>query len=128
MMDVIDVVCAVITNDQGQVFIGKRKSMVSDGIWEFPGGKVENNETKEQALIREIQEELNVEIVIDAFLMDFIDSAFEPQVHVFAFQAHIVSGTMEFHAHKEGKWIPVSDVFRYKFQEADHCLLCFLQS
>ena len=80
MMDAIDVVCAVITNDQGQVFIGKRKSMVSDGIWEFPGGKVENNETKEQALIREIQEELNVEIVIDAFLMDFIDSAFEPQV------------------------------------------------
>lgn len=127
MMDTTDVVCAVITNDQGQVFIGKRKSKVADGIWEFPGGKVEKNETKEQALLREIKEELNVEIMIDAFLMDFIDSAFEPQVHVFAFQAHIVRGSLEFHAHKEGKWILVSDVFQYEFQEADQCLLCLLQ-
>lgn len=126
-MDAIKVVCAVIENDQGQVFIGKRKSSIANGIWEFPGGKVEHGETQTQALIREIKEELDVCIHVDAFLMDFIDDAFEPHVHVFAYRAHIVQGVIRLHAHMEGKWIVKSDVFHHKFQDADQNLLRFLQ-
>ncbi|MFR5079854.1 MAG: NUDIX domain-containing protein [[Clostridium] innocuum] len=54
-----DIVCAVICMDQ-RLLIAKRSSSVHENIWEFPGGKVEPGETREQAVVREIQEELEL--------------------------------------------------------------------
>lgn len=122
-MNIIEVVCAIIENAQGEVWIGCRKSKVADGIWEFPGGKVESQETKEGACIREIQEELGCEIALDGFFMDFIDDAFSPMVHVSAYRAHIIKGTPTLSVHKQGRWVRVESLYEYQFQAADRCLL-----
>ncbi len=59
-----DIVCAVICMDQ-RLLIAKRSSGVHENIWEFPGGKVEPEETREQAVAREIREELELCVDID---------------------------------------------------------------
>ena len=62
-----DIVCAVICMDQ-RLLIAKRSSGVHENIWEFPGGKVESGETREQAVAREIREELELCVDIDRYL------------------------------------------------------------
>lgn len=57
----IDVVAAVIQNEEGKILIAQRNLKKSQGgLWEFPGGKIEPNETKEEAIIREIKEEMDI--------------------------------------------------------------------
>jgi len=126
-MKMIDVVCAVIRNDNGEFFIAKRKSAVANGIWEFPGGKVEENETRAAACIRECKEELDVDIVIDDFIIDFYDDAFATRLHIFAFGAHIAKGTIKYHAHQKGAWVSGKALYDYQFQAADRILLDQLQ-
>ena len=65
----IDVVAAIIKNKDGKILIAKRNYKKSQGgLWEFPGGKIEPGETKEKALKREIDEEMNMKIeVLDEF-------------------------------------------------------------
>lgn len=123
----IEVVCAVIQNEKGELLIAKRKSKVANGVWEFPGGKVEAHETREEACIRECKEELNVEIAVDKFLLDFTDDELAVGVHVFAYAAHIISGQIEYYAHSEGAWVTRSQLYDYGFQKADRCLLDYLQ-
>ena len=67
MFKEIEVVAAIIVKD-GNVLSPKRLNGVFAGQWEFPGGKVEPNETTEDALVREIKEELCAEIIVKEFL------------------------------------------------------------
>ena len=60
----VEVVCALIENTEGKIFCCKRGPGRSlEGYWEFPGGKVEKNETHEETIIREIKEELKSDII-----------------------------------------------------------------
>lgn len=126
-MKTIEVVCAVIRDDQGRLLIAKRSAKVANGIWEFPGGKVEANETKEAACIREIKEELSLDIVTDGLLLTLMDTAFEPHVHVSAYLAHIIAGTISLHVHSEYVWVTAECLDQYHFQKADRVLLDHLQ-
>ena len=59
----INVVAAVIQNDDGKILIAQRNLKKSQGgLWEFPGGKIEPNESREEAIVREIKEELTRDI------------------------------------------------------------------
>lgn len=126
-MKTIEVVCAVIHDENGNVFIGRRKSDVADDMWEFPGGKVEAKETKEDACIREIKEELSLDIELQGFIADVYDDAFDPIIHVSAYHARILDGTLQLHAHKEGRWVKPEELYSYQFQEADRSLLDAVQ-
>lgn len=126
-MKKIEVVCAVLHDQSGRVLIAQRRSVTADGVWEFPGGKVEADESKEAACIREIKEELDVDIVVDEFLCEFDDVAFDPIVHVSAFRSHIVEGSVCFHAHYQGKWVTIQELDAYHFQAADEPLLTLLR-
>ena len=68
-----DIVCAVICMNQ-HLLIAKRSSGVHENIWEFPGGKVESGETREQAVAREIREELELCVDIDRYLTTIRDN------------------------------------------------------
>lgn len=117
-MKEILVVCAVI-KENDRILIAQRKGSIACGIWEFPGGKVEVGKSLEDACVREIKEELRLDIQVDNFLCDIIDDSFQPAVHVYAYEAHIMQGTISLSAHTEYKWIHPEDVFQYQFQEAD---------
>ena len=69
----INVVAAVIKDEDGKILITQRNLQKSQGgLWEFPGGKIEPNETKENAIVREIKEELDIDIQVESYLSEKI--------------------------------------------------------
>ena len=65
----INVVAAVIADESGKILITQRNLKKSQGgLWEFPGGKIEPNETREDAIIRELKEELNIDVKVEGYL------------------------------------------------------------
>ena len=79
-MKIIDVVAAVIIDDDGKILIAKRKKgKTLENYWEFPGGKVENNESETDCLKREMYEEFGVEINISKYLTTSKHNQFQQQ-------------------------------------------------
>lgn len=92
---------------------------VSGLLWEFVGGKVEPGETKEQALIRECQEELAVTLSIGDVFMDVVHEYPDLTVHLTLFNAAILEGIPKKLEHNDIKWITPSEISNYEFCPAD---------
>lgn len=88
-------------------------------LWEFVGGKVEPGETKEQALVRECQEELAITLLVDGIFMDVVHVYPDITVHLTLFNATIAKGTPQKIEHNDMKWISVEEVDQYDFCPAD---------
>lgn len=103
-MKEIKVVAAIIQKEN-KILATKRGYGEFINMWEFPGGKIEPGETKEEALIREIKEELNIEINVDKFAID-IEYQY-PNFYLFmsCFMCSIKEGSIELLEHNDGKWI-----------------------
>ena len=125
-MKTIEVVCGIIQVD-GKYFIARRSGTVDQGYWEFPGGKVETNETKEQAIQRELREELQIETNIIKELISIDDVRLDRIIHVTAFLCELVSGTPTLSVHDAMNWVFASDLYNYPFQPADQPILDALQ-
>jgi len=88
------VAVAVIMDEHQQVLITKRPLTVPQGgLWEFPGGKIELNESPEEALVRELEEELGIVVQSSRFLSEVSHQYVEKQVHLFVFHVTAFSGT-----------------------------------
>ena len=88
-------------------------------LWEFVGGKVESGETKEQALIRECKEELDILLSVGDVFMDVIHEYPDLTVHLTLFNATIAEGEPQKLEHNDIKWITPSDIPNYEFCPAD---------
>lgn len=97
-------------------------------LWEFVGGKVEFSETKEQALIRECQEELDVTLSVGDVFMDVVHEYPDITVHLTLFNATIAEGVPQKFEHNDIKWIAVSEINNYDFCPADTEILKKLKS
>jgi 8-oxo-dGTP diphosphatase len=117
-MKVIEVVAAVIKKDD-KIFITRRGYGEFVDMWEFPGGKVEQGETREQALHREIKEELELEISKLEFLttVDYDYSNFHLTMH--CFECIIAGGTLSLNAHNDAKWTTYNELDNQKWVPAD---------
>ena len=115
----VEVVAALIW--QGDKFmICQRPAHKARGLlWEFVGGKVEIGETKEQALIRECKEELNVLLSVGDVFMDVIHEYPDLTVHLTLFNATIAEGKPQKLEHNDIQWIPPSEISNYEFSSAD---------
>ena len=104
-MKKIKVVAAVIVKNK-KVLIGKRALFEkSPGLWEFPGGKIEINESKIQCLKRELQEELEIDAVIGNLITEY-EYHYNHMIYSLSFYyVHSFSGKMVLNAHQEIKWV-----------------------
>lgn len=104
-MKTIEVVSAIIKN-QKKIFVTQRSYGEFQDFWEFPGGKIETGETKEQALSREIQEELGIAVKID-YLFETITYDY-PTFHLimYSFLCQLFeNNTPKLLEHKAAKWV-----------------------
>lgn len=117
-MKEIKVVAAIIQKEN-KILATKRGYGEFINMWEFPGGKIESGETKEQALVREIKEELNIEISVDKFAID-IEYQY-PNFYLFmsCFMCSIKEGSIELLEHNDGKWITKEDLNTLNWLPAD---------
>lgn len=114
-----EVVAALIW-DKDKFMICQRPAHKARGLlWEFVGGKLEPGETKEQALIREYQEELAVTLSIGDVFMDVVHEYPDLIVHLTLFNAAILEGIPEKLEHNDIKWITPSEISNYEFCPAD---------
>ena len=89
--------------------------------WEFPGGKIKNDETNEEALIREINEELSINIINCEELISYHFSYknLNKRVFIYFYLVNNFSGKVLNNFHKELKWIEIKDIREYDFLEGD---------
>ena len=119
----VEVVAALIW-DKDQFMICQRPVHKARGLlWEFVGGKVEQGETKEQALIRECQEELAVTLSVDDVFMDVVHEYPDITVHLTLFNATIVEGVPQKLEHNDIRWITPGEIPEYEFCPADKEIL-----
>ena len=107
----IEVVAAVIKKDN-TIFATQRGYGDYKDMWEFPGGKMEAGESPEDALKREIQEELETEIEVGQ-LIKTVDTDY-PTFHItmHVFWAEVVSGELTLLEHEAAKWLPIDEKLR----------------
>ncbi len=118
----IEVVAAIIT-DHNRIFATQRGYGEFKDGWEFPGGKMEAGETPEQALAREIREELDTEIAVgDLFeTVEYDYPAFHLTMH--CFWCTVKSGNLVLKEHEAARWLPREDLDSVDWLPADRDLI-----
>ncbi|MDD7527960.1 MAG: (deoxy)nucleoside triphosphate pyrophosphohydrolase [Bacteroidales bacterium] len=114
----IEVVAAIIYKN-GAYFATQRGYGEFEGMWEFPGGKIEPGESREVALKREIREELGVDITIDKFLCttDYNYPSFHLTMHCYL--CSVVSGEIELREHMSARWLTTKTLDSVEWLPAD---------
>ncbi len=117
-------VAAAVIVHEGRVLIAKRKTGDPfEGRWEFPGGKIDPGESPEQALRRELREELGVETEIGMFLCAFPVRQPDLRIDLLAFRTRILSGDIRCHDHDEIRWIDPEDLRRFDLTDPDRLVV-----
>lgn len=121
---VIDVVAAVIVNSEQEILCAQRSAEDRHPYkWEFPGGKIEPGESPEDALVRELKEELSIDseikgrIVSTSFLYESYD------LNLTLFDVIILNGSLKPNVHHALKWIPLHEMESLEWMPADYPLL-----
>ena len=119
----IEVVAALIWQDQRFLACQRPAHKARGLLWEFVGGKVEAGETKEEALIRECREELAVTVEVGEVFMEITHTYPDVTVHLTLFHATVAEGEPQKLEHRDIRWITVEEVDEYAFCPADEEIL-----
>lgn len=119
----VEVVAALIWNNNKFMICQRPLNKARGLLWEFPGGKVEPGETKEQALIRECREELAVTLSVGEAFMDVVHEYPDLTVHLTLFNAAISEGVPQLIEHNDIRWITSGEILQYDFCQADKEIL-----
>lgn len=121
-MNKLNVVCGALVID-GKVMIAQRNYGSSQGFFEFPGGKVEGNETKEEALIREWKEECDIDIYDVRYLSSSIDYQDGYEIHLTCFTCTSKERPTKLSVHSEYIWTTPDHIYDYNFFKSDKMLV-----
>ena len=118
-----EVVAALIWNREKFMICQRPANKARGLLWEFVGGKVESGESKEQALIRECQEELDITLSVGSVFMDVVHEYPDLTVHLTLFNATIAKGKPQKLEHNDIQWITPGEIPNYDFCPADDEIL-----
>ena len=118
-MKQIEVVAAIIHDNKGRIFVTQRGYGEYKDWWEFPGGKMEAGETPQEALVREIREELSTEISVDEFLstVEFDYPKFHLTMHCYL--CSLLTEALHLNEHEAACWLSKDELDSVKWLPAD---------
>jgi 8-oxo-dGTP diphosphatase len=117
---VIDVTCALIIDNHNRIFAAQRSEKMNLPLkWELPGGKIELNESAADCLIREIKEELNIDIAIVQRLPSNTHHYPKISVNLIPFIVKQFGGKIELKEHANFKWLNANELLDLDWAEAD---------
>ena len=122
-MKITEVVAVLVWQDNKFMICQRPVHKARGHLWEFVGGKVESGETKEQALIRECKEELDILLSVGDVFMDVIHEYPDITVHLTLFNATISEGEPQKLEHNDIQWITPKEIANYEFCPADEEIL-----
>ena len=128
LTDIIKVTAAILVKDN-KIIIAKRGP--NDRLankWEFPGGKVEINETPEQCLKREIKEEFDIDVSVGKYLGSSIYHYDHISIELMAYRTYWENGKIDLKDHDDFKWISLEQLAEFDFAPADLVFVEKLQS
>lgn len=115
----IEVVAGIIIHE-GKVLIARRaKHKSMPGKWEFPGGKIEANESPETALERELFEEFGVKTKTEKYVTTILHNYGTFQIKLQAYYSSVIQGNFELTDHDQITWVSIDDIHTYDFAAAD---------
>ena len=117
------VVAAIIHDNHNRIFATQRGYGDMKGGWEFPGGKIEPGETPEQALVREIQEELDTTVVVEK-LITTVEWDY-PKFHLsmLCYLCHIGKGQLTLREHQAARWLTRENLNSINWLPADRVII-----
>lgn len=119
----IPVTAAIIEKD-GRVLIAKRKKAYMGYLWEFPGGKKNENETLEECLKREIKEELGIDIEVGELICTVRHNLnCQVAIELYAFMANPMNDSFSIKEHEEIRWVNPEELINYSFFEPDRVIV-----
>jgi len=125
----VKVAVAIIYNQQGSILITQRAAHLSSGgLWEFPGGKLEPNETPEAALIREIKEEVNLNILRYDFITKINSQRTQGALSLDVFLVREFSGqAIKLESQTDLLWVAPQTLDQYKFPPTNAPILAWIK-
>lgn len=113
-------VTAAVVERDGKVLVARRKAgLVAGGLWEFPGGKLEDGESAERGLARELEEEFGVEARVGEFLCSVPFSGSLMSFELVVFRAELLGNDFRLTDHDEIRWLAPADMDEGGFSKPD---------
>lgn len=122
----IQVVCAIILQNNTLLICQRGAKQSNAGLWEFPGGKVKTGEPFADALKREIKEELNISVDPNIQLPSFTSMQSDPTIELIPFLCNSFNGNIFMHEHTQTQFIELTQLMNYNFTPADVFLCKYL--
>ena len=118
-MKYLKVVAAVISQEDKILIARRKKGKHLELKWEYPGGKLENNEKEDDALKRELKEEFSIEASIGIYLTESFYEYDSININLKAYLVDSFSGDFKLADHDKIEWIKIEDIKKYDFAPAD---------
>ncbi|NGY36640.1 (deoxy)nucleoside triphosphate pyrophosphohydrolase [Flavobacterium sp. XN-5] len=119
MSNLINVTCAIILKDNKVLVAQRSEKMKLPLKWEFPGGKLENNEDEASCVRREVREEINIEIEVIKNLSSTVHDYGDFKIRLIPFLANYVSGEIILLEHSDYRLLDKSELIKLDWAEAD---------
>ena len=121
-MKVVTTVAGIIKNEKGEILCTLRDKGKYEYVsfkWEFPGGKLEEGETNQEALARELKEELDIEVNIGDFFYQIEHNYPDFHLSMALYECQLISKEIKMNVHKGMKWLSPKDIMDLDWAEAD---------
>ncbi len=123
METVKDVVAAVLIKDNKFLIAQRGHDDPLASLWEFPGGKVEEGESPQQSLVREMQEEFSIDVEVVEFFASSVFTYDKGTIRLLGYFCRWVAGELWPHVHSDYSWVSVNELADYTFAPADRPLV-----